>query len=164
MGSTAEKRVYRPSRVMTTPLLVIAVAFFLIGSAVAATDPGDAARAPSVAIGVFVMLIAAWLGAVWMTSRLIVTPAGLIHWSYLRRRSVGWPEIRSFGVTPSSPLTSWPSLYLGLCDGSTLVTCVSSFAGRYPARVAAELAALHREVAPVLPGVDPGWTSGDDQP
>lgn len=144
MSSTADKRVYRPSRVMTAPLLVIAVVFFLIGLAIAATDPGDAARPPSVAIGAFVMLGATWLGAAWTTSRLIATPAGLVHWSYLRRRSVGWPEVRSFGVTPFSPLTSWPSLYIGLSDGSTLVTCVSSFAGRYPARVAAELAALHR--------------------
>jgi len=146
MGRTAEKWIYRPSRVLITVPLVAAAVFFLIGLGLVVADPGQAGRAPSVAIGAFVMLIAVWLGAVWTTSRLIVTPAGLVYWSYLRRRSVGWPEIRSFGVTPGSSLTGWPALFIELSDGSTRVTCVSSFAGRYPARVANELAVLHREL------------------
>jgi hypothetical protein len=151
MGRTAEKRVYRPSRVLITIPLVAAVVVFLIGLGLVVGDPDQVGRAPSVAIGAFVMLIATWLGAVWTTSRLIVTPAGLVSWRYLRRRSVGWPEIRSFGVTPGSSLTGWPALYIGLSDGSMLATCVSSFAGRYPARVAEELATLHRELGPTGP-------------
>jgi len=146
MGRSAGKRVYRPSRVLITVPLLAAAVFFLIGLGLVVADPGQAGRAPSVAIGTFVMLIAIWLGAVWTTSRLIVTPAGLVYWRYLRRRSVGWPEIRSFGVTPGSSLTGWPALYIGLSDGSMQVTCVSSFAGKYPARVASELATLHREL------------------
>ncbi len=49
-------------------------------------------------------------------------------------------------MTPGSSLTGWPPLYIGLGDGSTLVTSVSSFAGRYPARVAGELATLYHEL------------------
>ena len=146
MGRAAEKRVYRPSRVLITVPLLAGAVFFLIGLGLVVADPGQAGRAASVAIGAIVMLVAVWLGAVWTTSRLIVTPAGLVYWSYLRRRSFGWPEIRSFGVTPGSSLTGWPALYIGLGDGSTLVTSVSSFAGRYPARVAGELDTLQHEL------------------
>jgi hypothetical protein len=88
------------------------------------------------------------LAAVLATNRLIVTSAGLIYWNNLRRRTIGWPELRSFGVGKSRSAVRWPALVFRLNDGSVTVTNVVSFTIKYPVRVADELGALQRQHAP----------------
>jgi hypothetical protein len=129
----------------------VIAAFLLVGLAMVTIGPSQPEAVYSVIIGAIALLVALWLGAAVATSRLTVTPAGLVSWNFLRRRSVGWAEIRSFSVVPGSSLISWPSLAIFPDDGSVVATCVSSFAGKYPARVAAELTSLQRELTPAPP-------------
>lgn len=150
-GRVAGKRVYRPSILLLAPMWVVVAGFLVIGLSMVTIGPGEPLPVSSVSVGAVALLIALWLGAALATSRLTATPARLVSWNFLRRRSVGWAEVQSFSVIPGSSLFSWPSLAIHPEDGSVVATCVASFAGKKPARVAAELTALQRELAPAPP-------------
>jgi hypothetical protein len=150
-GSTAGTRVYRPSKLLLAPMWLVIAALLFLGLSMVTIGAGQPLPVSSVTIGAVMLLIALWLGAALATSRLTVTPAGLVSWNFLRRRSVGWAEIQSFSVIPGSSLFSWPSLAIQQDDGSMVTTCVASFAGKKPARVAEELTSLQRELAPAPP-------------
>lgn len=109
--------------------------------------PSDAGVS-SVVVGALVVLLSLSLAVVLVTNRLIVTSAGLILWNTMRKRFIGWPEIRSFGVGPGRSVMRWPALVIRLGDGSATVTNLSSFTRTYPVRVAGELDALQRDLAP----------------
>ena len=109
----------------------------------------------NVVVGALVLLLSLWMGAVLATNRLVVTPAGLVHWNYLRRRALSWAEVRSFGVGRSRTMMRWPGLVIGRTDGSVLATNVVAFTRKYPARVADELTAWQNQLAAAaLPGGD----------
>jgi hypothetical protein len=148
---SAGKRVYRPSILLLAPMWAVVAAFLLVGLSMVTIGPSQPLPVSSVITGAVVLLIALWLGAAVSASRLTVTPAGLVSWNFLRRRSVGWADIQCFSVIPGSSLFSWPSLAIHPADGPVVATCVASFAGKKPARVAAELTSLQRELAPAPP-------------
>jgi len=121
MSGAAEWRVYRAQLISVAGGYVGALGFFLVALS---------------------MVVSPRLsGGVSVTNRLIVTPAGLVHWNYLRHRSVGWPEVQSFGVGQSRTPMRWPGLVIRRNEGSVLVTNVVAFTKRYPARIARRLAA-----------------------
>jgi hypothetical protein len=105
----------------------------------------------AVAIGAVIMLFSLWLAAVLLTNRLIVTPASVVLCNYLRRRTVGWAEVLSFGVDESRTVMRYPALVIRRIDGSLLVTNIVSFTMTYPARIADELTSLQRQLAPARP-------------
>jgi hypothetical protein len=147
MGDSTELKVYRPQFRCIAPAWAGLMIFFFVALSmvtVGSTEPGGVL---SVVVGAPVLLLSLWGGAVLATNRLIVTPAGLVYWNNLRRKWIGWPEIRSFGVGPSRSRTQWPTLVIQLEDGSVTVTGLASFTRKYPARVADELGALQRELA-----------------
>jgi hypothetical protein len=86
-----------------------------------------------------------------LPASLTVTEAGLVYRYNLRRRLIGWPEIRSSGVEPSRrSRMRWPCLVIYLGNGSVTLNGLSSFTATYPARVASELSAMRRGLAPSL--------------
>jgi Bacterial PH domain len=145
-----ELRVYRAAGRINAPAWVCAVLFFLISLSTVTVGPSQHDGVGSGIVGGMGLLFSLWLGAILATNRLIVTPAGLVYWNYLRRRSIDWAETRSFHVGPGRSMSRWPALIIRLNDGSTLVTNVTSFTKAYPARLAAELGALRNELAPPL--------------
>jgi hypothetical protein len=166
MSGAAELRVYRAQLISVAGGYVGALVFFLIGLSMVAS-PRLSGGVSGVVVGAFVLLLSLWLAAVLATNRLIVTPAGLVHWNYLRHRSVGWAEVKSFDVGPSRTPMRWPGLVIRRNDGSVLATNVVAFTRRYPARIADELAAWQRQLAPAaLPGGDlpQGESSGSAAP
>lgn len=155
MGAAAELKVYRASFIAIAPAWVGSVVFFVVGLSMVTIGPSQHGGVGSVVVGTLALLGFVWMAAVLATNRLIVTPGGLVHWNYLRRRSVGWAEVQSFGVGPSRSQMRWPGLVIRRNDGSAMVTNVVAFTRRYPARVADELAAWQRQLAmAALPGGD----------
>jgi len=124
--------------------------FFVVGLSTVTVGPSQHDAVGSVVVGTSVVLLSAWLGAVLATNGLTVTEAGLVYRYNLRRRLIRWPEIRSFGVGPSRSRMRWPCLVIQLDNGSVTVNGLSSFTATYPARVASELSAMQRELAPGL--------------
>lgn len=147
MSSTGELRVYRAPLVSAALGWVVCGGFFFVGLSMVTVGPSQHDAVSSLAVGTLVLLLSAWLGAVLTTNRLIVTQAGLVYRHNLRRRIVGWPEIRSFGVGPSRSRGRWPCLVIQLDNGSVTVNGLSSFTAKYPARIASELSAMQRELA-----------------
>lgn len=147
MGSAAELRVYRSPITSIGLAWVGCAVFFVVGLSMVTIGPSQHGGVGSVVVGALALLFSAWFGLVLATNRLIVTAAGLVYWSNLRRRHIGWPDIRSFGVGPSRSAMRWPCLVIHLGKGSVTVTSLSSFTTTYPARVAVELSALQRELA-----------------
>jgi hypothetical protein len=82
------------------------------------------------------------------TNRLNVTAAaGLIQWNYLRKKSIRWSEIRTFGVCPGRARMRRPAVIMYLSNGSVIVTNVGAYTKNYLARIADEPSALQRELA-----------------
>jgi hypothetical protein len=164
MGSAAELRVYRVYRARFSSIALAwmgCAGFFVVGLSMVTIGPSQHGGVGSVVVGTLVLLLSAWLGSVLATNRLIVTAGGLVYWNYLRRRHIGWPEIRSFGVGPGRSKMQWPCLVIRLDNGSVTVTSLGSFTTTYPARVAGELTALQRELATGSPpGARPGHETG----
>ena len=150
MSSAGEPRVYRPPFVSVALGWVVGAGFFFVGLSMVTIGPSQHDAVGSVVVGTLVLVLSAWLGAVLATNRLIVTESRLVYWYNLRRRLIGWPEIRSFGVGPSRSRMQWPCLVIQLDNGSVTVNSLSSFTATYPARVASELSAMQRELAPGL--------------
>jgi hypothetical protein len=149
MESVAEPRVYRPSFLGIAPAWVGSVAFFVVGLSMVTIGAQRYGGVSSVVVGALALSFSVVLAAVLATNRLIVTSAGLVYWNNLRRRTIGWPEVRSFGVGRGRSATRWPALVFRLNDGSATVTNVTSFTTKYPARVADEIGALQRQHAPL---------------
>jgi hypothetical protein len=151
-----ELKVYRASFISIALAWVCLAGFLLVGLSMVTIGPHEHGGVLGVVIGALLLVFSLWAGAVLATNRLIVTPPGLIYWNYLRRKSIGWPEIRSFGVGPGRSRMRWPALVIHLDDGSVTATNLASFTRKYPARIADELDALQRQLAPAsLTGCDP---------
>jgi PH (Pleckstrin Homology) domain-containing protein len=130
---------------------VVALVFFIMGVVMTASSPGNGgtlgvvfgvAIGVYVALGVFVVLVSLWLGALLVTNGLTVTSDGLANRLNLRRRLIGWPEVDSFTVGPGDRWRKYPTLIICLTDGSRVLTSVTSYTAKYPSQVARELTAL----------------------
>lgn len=160
MGRAHRLRVYRSAFIFSAVLWVCSAVFFIIGlSMVAEPGPGphggQVAVVLGVVVGTFCTLVAALIGCVTATNRLVVTAAGLTLTYELRRRFVGWSDIRSFGVGPSRLVMSWPCLVIFLDSGSVTVSSVTGLTKWYAARIASELTVLQRELTTgPSPGAD----------
>jgi hypothetical protein len=158
MAESTELKVYRGSSISIALAWLCLVFFFLLSLSIVTIGPQQRGGLPSVVIGALLLLFCFWQGAVLATNRLIITSAGLVYWNYLRRKSIGWPEIRSFGVGTRRSQMRWPALIIRLDDGSVMVTNLSSFTRTYPAGIADELSALQRVRDPNR--VQPGGNDG----
>lgn len=153
MSRPAALKVYRIPFLSTAIGWVCAAIFFTIGVGTTAM----AARsypAMNAVIGTLTILLSLWLAAAVAPNRLIVTPAGLAYRSNLRRRFIGWSEVKSFGVGRSRTggfaggWVPWPTLVIHRTDGSVLDTHLAFFTARHPARIVGELATWQRQLAP----------------
>jgi hypothetical protein len=151
MSGAGELKVYRPPFLGRALGLVCSAVFFLVGLSMVTIGPSQHDWA-AVVLGALGLLLSLWLVATLATNRLIVTPAGLVHWKNLRRRVVSWAEVQSFGVGMSRGTTRWPTLVIHRNDGSLLVTNLASFTRTYPARIADELTVWQRQLAPAALG------------
>lgn len=102
------------------------------------------------------LLFSLWFGAVLATNRLIATPSGLVYWWNLRRKSFGWPEVRSVTVGRSHSVVQGLCPVIKLDNKAVTLTGLASFTTGYADRVVSELTAMHREfrLGPA-PGGDP---------
>lgn len=97
--------------------------FFIVGVVIATVSPGDPGKGGTigvvfgVAIGVYVVLVSLWMGALLVTNGLTVTSDGLANRLNLRRRLIGWPEVESFTVGPGG-WRRYPTLIICLTNGS----------------------------------------------
>jgi hypothetical protein len=82
---------------------------------------------------------------------LIATPAGLVYWDWMRRRSAEWAQIRSFRVGAGRSLGGWTAVIITLNTGTRIRPEVAAYRRSYPARIAAELTALQLQYAPPPP-------------
>ncbi len=114
MSSAGELRAYRAPFVSAALGWVGCGIFFVVGLSMVTVGPSQHDAVGSLVVATSVLLLSAWLGAVLTTNRLTVTQAGLVYRYNLRRRLVGWPEIRSFGVGPSRSRARWPCLVIQL--------------------------------------------------
>ncbi len=148
MAHTAVPRVYRPSfPSFYGPGVAVAAGFLVVGLSMVTIGPSQRDGVSSVVIGAFVLLLSVWLTLLLATTRLIVTAAGLVHWNYLRKKSIWWDEIRSFGAGPGRSRLRWPAVIIYLSNGSVVATNVVAYTKSYPARIADELTALKCEFA-----------------
>jgi hypothetical protein len=165
MSRPAALKVYRISFLSTAMAWVCAAIFFIIGVGTTAMA-AHSYPAMNAVIGTLTILLSLWLAAGVTTNRLIVTPAGLAYRSNLRRRFIGWSEVKSFGVGRSRTggftggWVPWPTLVINRNDGSVLDTRLAFFTARHPSRIADELATWHRQLAPSVLA-DGDLTQGD---
>jgi hypothetical protein len=147
MSGADRLRDYRPPLASVAPGWVFTGLWLFLGLSTVTLGPGKHDWGGTV-LGALVLLSAFWLAAHLATSRLTVTPDGVVSRNYLRRKVVGWAEIESFGVGPSRGRMRYPTVVIHRKDGSLLVTCLASFTRTYPARIADELTAWQRRLAP----------------
>jgi len=127
---------------------VVALVFFIMGVGIAASSPGNPGKGGTigavfgVAVGVFVVLVSLWMGALLVTNGLTVTSDGLANRLNFRRRLIGWAEVDSFTVGPGRGRMRYPTLIICLTDGSRVLTSVTSYTAKQPSQVARELTAL----------------------
>jgi hypothetical protein len=159
MSSGVPLKVYRPKPLSMLFGGLCALGFFIIGLSML-LDERESGGVSSVVIGTLVLLLSLWCAVTLTTSRLIVTPAGLVYSRNLRRRTFGWSQIRSFGVGRSRSPSPWAALIINLDSGRVMVYCVTG-TGRYVARAADELRQLQHTYAPdqAADGVPPGALS-----
>ncbi len=155
MPADAPRQVFRPSPpnyvigwVLTTLLVLLGLVFVL-------GDLGGGDSAGPEIVGVVLLLLAAFCIRAMATSVLIATPAELIYWNWMRRRSVDWTEIQSFSVAGRSR-GGWPTVIITLSTGTRIRTEVAAYRRSYPARISAELTALQRQYAPGPPSSGSG--------
>jgi hypothetical protein len=148
MPADVPRRVFRPSPPSyvtgwaLTTLFVLFGLVFVLGGLVS----GDWAGAE--VVGVVLLLIGVFLLRAMATTVLIATPAELVYWDWMRRRSVKWSEIQSFRVGRGRSRGGWPAVIIILNTGTWIRTEVAAYRRRYPAGIAAELTALQRQYAP----------------
>jgi hypothetical protein len=152
VNGAGKLKVYRPPFLSLALAWVGAGLFFVVGLSMVTIGPSHRDGASSVVLGALALLLALSIGTVLATNRLTVTSAGLVYRNNLRRRVVSWAEVQSFGVGKSRNRMQWPTLVIRRNGGSLLVTNLASFTRTYPARVAAELTAWQRQLAPAGPG------------
>jgi hypothetical protein len=149
MTATAEMALYRAPMIWLVLGYVASACFFVVGlsTVTIGLSQHDGVSAVAGALG---LLLSFWFGAVLATNRVIVTAAGLVRCSNLRRLFISWAEIRSFGVAKGR----WGSpVVIRRNDGSVVVTNVSGiFTSGYQAHVADELADRQRQLAPAVLG------------
>jgi hypothetical protein len=150
MTSPAELRVYRAPFACVAPAWPCALIFFVIGVGITA-DAGTSYPVMNAVVGTLAILLSLWLAATLATSRLIVTQGGLISWNYLRRRFIAWSDVQSFGVGRSRTMVGWPCVVIHRNDSVQVATNVVAYTAKYPARIASELAAWQRQLAPAAP-------------
>ena len=148
MPADAPRQVFRPSAPNYVIVWALTTVFVLLGLAlvVGGLVSGDGVG-PGI-VGVVPLLFAAFLLRALATSVLIATPAELVYWDWMRRRSIEWSQIRSFGVGRGRSRGGWPVVIVTLNAGTRIRTEVAAYRRRYPARIAAELTALQRQYAP----------------
>jgi hypothetical protein len=129
-------------------LAVCITALFIVGLTMITIGPSQRGGAAYVVIGVMLLLVSLWFGAITTTNRLIVNAAGLVYWHNLRKSLIGWPEIQSFGVGPSRSAGRYPCPIVYLKEGKITVTSLASFTGKRPARIVGELTAFQRDLRP----------------
>jgi hypothetical protein len=139
---------YRPQSVSIILGEAGAATFFVVGLSSITVGASQHGGAGSVVVGVVALLFSLCLGLTLATNRLGVTAAGLVYWNNLRRRLIGWPEIRSFGVGPSRSLARYPCPIIYLNVGKVTVTSLASFTAKRPTRIVGQLTAFQRDVAP----------------
>jgi len=105
--SADEPDVYRAAVACRVPGWLVPVVFLIVGLSMVTIGPSQRGAIGSVAVGALGLLFSGWLRAVLATNRLIVTRAGLVHCSNLRRRVVSWAEVESFRVGGSRPMMRW---------------------------------------------------------
>ncbi len=152
VSGAGERKVYRPPVICMALAWVASAGFFVVGLSMVTIGPSQHDGASAVAVGAVVLLFSLWVGAVAATNRLVVTPAGLVYSYYLRRRAVSWAEIQSFGVGGTRGMMRWPTVVIWRNDSSAVVTNLASLTRTYPARIADELTAWHRRLAPPRSG------------
>jgi hypothetical protein len=159
MSSGNPLKVYRPKPPSMLLGGLFTLVYFILGLSML-LDERESGGVSSVVIGTLVLLVSLWLAVTLTTSRLIVTPAGLVYSRNLRRRTIGWSQIRSFGVGRSRSPSPWAALIINLDSGRVMVYCVTG-TGRYVARAADELRQLQHTYAPnqAADGAPPGALS-----
>jgi hypothetical protein len=156
MSRSSELKVYRTSFLNIAVGWVCAAICFIIGVGITAMA-AQSYPAMNAVVGTSGICVSLWLAALVTTTRLIVTRTGLAYRSNLRRRFIGWDEVKSFGVGRSRTggfsggRVPWPTVVIHKNDGSVLVTHLAFFTARHPARIAGELAAWQRQLAPSAP-------------
>lgn len=142
------RQVFRPSPPNYVIAVVVTVFLVLLGLVFLVGGLNSGGGAGSVVAGVLLLLLAAFCVRAAATSVLIATPAGLLYWSWTRRRSAGWAGVASFSVGRGNSRGGWPAVIITLTDGTRIKTNVAAYRRSYPARIAAELTALQRQYAP----------------
>ncbi len=152
MSGAGELKVYRAPALCRALAWVPCAIFFVLGVDGVTIGARQPYPALGVAVGVFGLLFSLSLGTALATNRLIVTPAGLVYCNNLRRRAISWTDVQSVRVGASRGRMRWPAVVICRNDGSALVTNLASFTRTYPARIADELTAWQRQLAPAALG------------
>jgi hypothetical protein len=147
VNNAAYLKVYRPPIASSVLGWVCCAIFLLVGLSMVTVGPSEHDAVGAGIVGTLTLLLAGWLALVLATNRLAVTTDGLVYTRNARRRVIGWPEVRSFGVGPSRTGVGWPCLVIRLASGSLTVSALASFTATYPSRMASELTALQHELA-----------------
>jgi hypothetical protein len=157
MPAGAPRQVFRPSPPTRVIGWVVTAVFVLPGLVLALGGLFGGDWVGPELTGVALLLLAAFCIRAMSTSVLVATPAELVYWDWMRRRSVGWTEIRSFRVGRGRSRGGWPAVIITLDNGTRIRTEVAAYRRGYPAGIATELTALQRQYAPAPP------SSGSDQ-
>jgi hypothetical protein len=154
----APRQVFRPSPPNYVIGWVVTIVFVLLGLGFVVGGLTRRAWFWPEFTGVVLLLLAVYIIRAMATSALVATPAELVYWDWRRRRSLAWTEIRSIGVGRGRSRSGWPAVIITLNTGTRIRTVVTAYRRSYPARIAAELTALHRQYAPPPPA-----SPGSDQ-
>jgi hypothetical protein len=148
MPADVPRRVFRPSPPNYVIGWTLTTIFLLLGLAFVLGGPSSGDWVWPEITGVVLLLLAVFALRAMATSVLIATPAELVYWDWMRRRSVEWSEIRSFRVGRGRSRGGWPAVIITLTTGTRIPTEVAAYRRGYPAGIAAELTALQRQYAP----------------
>jgi hypothetical protein len=155
MPAGAPRQVFRPSPPTRVIGWVVTAVFVLPGLVLALGGLFGGDWVGPEVTGVALLLLAAFCIRAMSTSVLVATPAELVYWDWMRRRSVGWTEIRSFRVGRGRSRGGWPAVIITLDNGTRIRTEVAAYRHR-----ADRAAAPVRAGAPVF-GQRPGHGADD---
>jgi len=111
----------------------------------------------AVLVGAVVLLFSLLFGAVIATNRLAVTATGLVYYHNLRRKSIDWPGIKSFGVESSWKVSNKPFPIIYLNEGKqVLLMGLASFSHERAIRIAGQLTEYQRALGPAGSGASLG--------
>lgn len=146
-------RRYR-SRVPVMLGLIMAAALLAVGSTMAVPEPR--VNVVQQLLGVMVIGLAGFIGAVAITSMVKLTPAGIAHRRNFRLQTIPWESVKSFRIAPVPQTPFWSTVLVEMRPTGDCYLISVSGSRRYIERVIADFEDYRAKLAAAQDSAPPG--------